>query len=76
MITVYFTFGVQYASELHPVLGWVAHPDGWAEVIAPTYDQAVRAFWNLTQGAYAFDYPDRPDEGTYPRGCVLRINLA
>lgn len=75
MITAYFTFGVQYARTPHPILGQVAHPDGWAEVTAPTYDEAVRAFWNLTQGAYAFDYPEEPSLNLFPRGCLLRIDL-
>lgn len=75
MITVYFTFGVQYARETHPVLGRVAHPNGWAEVIAPTCDQAVTAFSNLTQGAYAFDYPEEPSRSMFPLGRLLRIDL-
>lgn len=75
MVTVYFTFGVQYARTPHPTLGHVAHPEGWAEVTAPTYAMAVSLFSAVTRGQYAFDYAERPDVGMFPRGCVLRVTM-
>ena len=74
-VAVYFTFGSQYAREPHPTLGSLAHPDGYARVTAKDYATARSLFWEMTQGAFAFDYMQEPPGHYYPRGLILDIEV-
>lgn len=69
---IYVTFGVQYARTPHPRLSF-AHPDGYLSVEAPDYETARRTAVQITGGAFAFDYAERPSDITYPRGELARI---
>lgn len=64
------TFGVQYATEQHPV-SWV-HPDGWLAVVAPNETVAREAVINMVGTQWAFIYDDndprRPTLERYPLG--------
>lgn len=51
----YFTFGVKYRREEHPVLGKI-DPDEVIEVRGATYDQARAIVNALLDKAWAFQY--------------------
>lgn len=78
--TCYVTFGQQYRHAEHPVDGR-AHPDGWFEYDAPTWEEASSAARRhlLVEGEryalFAFDYSEQPDPGFYPRRCLARFNV-
>ena len=69
MKTCYVTFGQKYRTEPHPI-DERAHPDGWFEFVAETYDEDEK----LGLAAFAFTYSDDTHESHwYPQGCLARI---
>ena len=81
--TCYVTFGQKYRHEVHPI-DRRAHPDGWFEYDAPTWEEASAAARRhlLVEGErggwvalFAFDYSEQPDPGFYPRRRLARFNV-
>ena len=82
--TCYVTFGQQYRHAEHPVCVR-AHPDGWFEYTAPTFQDASTAAsrhlladdgFGSKVALFAFVYEDRPSKAYYPRGCLVRFNVS
>ena len=80
----YVTFGQRYRHDGHPV-DRRAHPDGWFEYTAPTFQDASAAArrhlladdgFGSKVALFAFDYEDRPSKAYYPRGCLARFNVS
>jgi hypothetical protein len=67
MPTYYFTVGLKYEQEPHP-LGW--NPDGWIEVEATDHTQARNFVFSVAGQKWAFDYVEQPDPHLYPIGCT------
>lgn len=79
METCYVTFGQKYRTEPHPI-DERAHPDGWFEFVAETYDEAERMAYKyfldekLGLAAFAFTYSaDTHEPHWYSQGCLARI---
>jgi hypothetical protein len=72
------TFGTKYAREPHSTLP-NAHPEGYVVVEGASYKEARLMAYELTDGAFAFDYEigkfitDPKTAGYYPRGEIGRI---
>lgn len=65
----YFTFGVQYAYNPHPV-NKKANPNGWVEVVATDEFMARKKMCDHYGQYWAFVYEEKPDVRMYPLGCI------
>ena len=72
--TCYITFGQKHRTFPHPV-DERAHPDGWFEYAADTYDEAVCGASYHLKGEYACSYPVPQETSWYPRGCLARYTV-
>lgn len=81
--TNFFTFGMRYGpgedKEQHPRLPF-ADADGWMAIEVEGIEDeeeakeyARRVMMNITDGAFAFDYPMGLKESMYPKGELARL---
>lgn len=70
----YFTFGLRYREENHPVMRRV-NPDGYVVVVAKSEDEARETMRNNFGIHWAFCYPEEywGDGSAYPLGEVYRF---
>lgn len=68
----YFTFGVRYRHELHPVFSTTDLPSGYVTVEAPSEDKARDLMRVICGEAWAFCYTDQPSSRFYPKGELQR----
>lgn len=68
----YFTFGVKYRDELHPVFSTTALPDHWVTVEAPDEDTARRLMVNICGDRWSTVRFRQPDTRFFPGGELTR----
>jgi hypothetical protein len=72
MTNWYVTFGQRYAQEAHATFG-LAHPDGWATIVAETRDDAhACALARLGRQWSDLYAEDQFDPALYPGGELIR----
>lgn len=70
----YFTVGVGYHSDPHPFPG--AHPDGYAEVVGASEQEARKVVMALMADRWAFQYTEEEfDPSRFARGAFLRVTV-
>lgn len=73
MATFYVTFGQKYLREEHPYFS-AAHPDGWLEVEAEGYIEAVTMVQENLQQKYSSIYSEESwDPSFFPGGKIGTI---
>lgn len=71
MTTFYITFGQQYRTHPHPVLGTDSRlADGWYEVTAVSLDDAYDQTNARIGSAFAFAYDEQPDPALFTAGRI------